>query len=349
VRGFGFTEHGGPERLGYVDLPEPSPGAGAVLVRLRAAAFNRLDRFTLAGIPGVPVALPHVLGSDGAGVVGAVGEGVTGLAGGSKVLINPGIWDGSCDACLAGDEALCRDYRIVGEHTQGTATSFVVVPRRNVYPLPEGWSFEQGAAVPLVFQTAWRALATVGRVRTGQRVAVIGAGGGVATAVIQVAKLLGAQVAVTSRHAAKETAVRALGADAFLTTDDDHTVDRLLWEWSGKRGVDVIFDSVGAPTLPRSLRAVARGGKVVVIGATAGSRVELDVRTLFWRQAAVCGSTMAGRAEFEAVLAHLARGDLRPVIDSTYAFERATEAFERFDAPDLFGKVVLRLPTDGPD
>ena len=345
MRGFGFAEHGGADRLAYVDVPEPEPGPGEVRIRIGAAAFNRLDKFTLAGIPGVTVDRPHVLGSDGSGTVDRLGAGVTDLAAGARVLINPGLWDGTCDACRAGREALCRDYRIVGEHTQGTATRFVVVPRRNVRPLPDGWSFAQGAAVPLVFQTAWRALATVAELRPGETVAVIGAGGGVPTAVVQVAKRLGAKVAVVGRSPAKQEKVLALGADAFLVADAGRPLDRALWEWSGKRGVDVVFDSVGAPTLPLSVRALARGGRVVVIGATAGPKVELDVRTLFWRQASVRGSTMAGAAEFDAVLERLRRGELRPVVDSTFPFESAPEAFARFDAPDLFGKVVVLGPT----
>ncbi len=347
MRGFGFEEHGGPERLRYVDVTAPSAGPGEVAIRIGAAGFNRLDRFVLAGIPGVPIARPHVLGSDGAGTVLAVGPGVDRFRPGERVLLNPGLWDAACDACRAGNEALCRDYRIVGEHTQGTATERVVVPERNVHRLPDGWSFEQGAAAPLVFQTAWRALATVGQVGAGDRVAVIGAGGGVATAAIQIAKLLGAEVAVASRSAEKEPAARRLGADAYLRFDADLPLDRALWEWSGKRGVDVVFDSVGAPTLARSLRAVARGGRVVVIGATAGPHVELDVRTLFWRQASVRGSTMAGRREFDAVLGHLSAGRLRPVVDSTFAFDAGPAALARLDAPELFGKVVLRGPDDG--
>jgi len=346
MRAFGFEEHGGPERLAYVDLPEPRAGPTEVLIRVRAGAFNRLDRFTLAGIPGVRVDRPHALGSDGAGVVEAVGDQVAGLAKGQRVLLNPGMWDGSCDACRAGNEALCRDYRILGEHTQGSAAALVVHPARNVHPLPEPWTFAQGAAAPLVFLTAWRALATVAGVRSGDRVAIVGAGGGVATAAIQVAKLLGAEVAVTSRSASKEERARQLGADAFVRTDEAHPLDRGLWEWSGKRGVDVILDSVGAPTLPLSLRAVARGGRVVVIGATAGPKAELDLRTLFWRQASIRGSTMAGRQEFETVLAHLARGALRPVVDSTFPFEEGRAAFARLDDPELFGKVVLLGPPD---
>jgi NADPH:quinone reductase-like Zn-dependent oxidoreductase len=343
VRGFGFREHGGLDHLAYVDVVEPEPGPDEVRIRVHAAAFNRLDRFTLEGIPGVPVELPHVLGSDGSGTVDRVGGTVSDVAPGGRVLINPGLWDGTCEACRAGREALCRNYRIVGEHTQGTATDFVVVPRRNVHPLPERLSFAEGAAAPLVFQTAWRALKTVGQVASGERVAIVGAGGGVATAAVQVAKLLGATVAVASRSREKAERVRALGADEFLTFDADHPLDRVLWQWSEKKGIDVVFDSVGAPTLARSVRATARGGRVVVIGATGGPTVELDIRTLFWRQASIRGSTMASANEFSEVLGHLARGHLRPVVDSVVPFDRAAEAFRRFEAPDLFGKVVVAV------
>jgi NADPH:quinone reductase-like Zn-dependent oxidoreductase len=345
VRGFGFAAHGGLDQLAYVDVPEPTPGPGEVRVRIRAAAFNRLDRFTLEGIPGVSVVLPHVLGSDGAGTVDRVGDGVADLASGSKVLLNPGMWDGTCPACRAGKEALCRNYRILGEHVQGTVTTYAVVPRRNVHALPERMSFAEGAAAPLVFETAWRALKTIGEVSPGDRVAVVGAGGGIPTAAVQVAKLLGARVAVVSRSPAKGPKILALGADAFLSYSDERPLDRALWEWSEKNGVDVILDSVGAPTLPRSVRSLARAGRVVVIGASAGPKVEFDVRTLFWRQASVRGSTMSARGEFDEVLSHLASGRLRAVVDSELPFERAEEAFRRFDSPDLFGKIVVDGPT----
>ncbi len=344
MRGFGFAEHGGLDRLAYVEVPEPVPGPGEIRVRIRAAAFNHLDRFTLAGIPGVPIERPHVLGSDGSGVVERLGGGVAGVSVGQRVLLNPGLWDGVCDACRRGEEALCRDYRIVGEHTQGTATEFVVVPARNVHPIPETLSFAEAAAVALVFQTAWRALTTIGGVVTGQRVAIVGAGGGVPTAAVQVAKLLGAQVAVVARSDAKAPATRALGADAFLTIDAEHPLDRVLWQWSEKQGVDVIFDSVGAPTIGRSLRATARAGRVVVIGATAGPTAEIDLRTLFWRQASIRGSTMAGAAEFREVLARILDGRLHAVIDRVFSWEHAADALARFDAPDLFGKIVLTVP-----
>ncbi|MFZ1024248.1 MAG: zinc-binding dehydrogenase [Thermoplasmata archaeon] len=343
--GFGFQEHGSAEGLGYVDIAEPVAGPGLVRIRIHAAGFNRLDRFTLAGIPGVPVDRPHVLGSDGAGEVDSFGDDVTDLTVGTQVLVNPGLSDGTCDACLAGEESFCRNFRILGEHTQGSATRFIVVPRRNVYPLPRSLNYAEGAAVPLVFQTAWRALKTVAQLRPGERVAIIGAGGGVTTAAVQIAKRLGGNVAVASRTEAKAERTRSLGADDILVFGEDRPLDKVLWDWSGKRGVDVIFDSVGAPTVPRSLRALARGGRVVVIGATAGPLAEIDLRTLFWRQSSLRGSTMANRSDFDEVLALLARGDLKPVLDSIFPFEQGAGAFSRLDAPDLFGKVILRGPT----
>jgi len=329
-----------------VDVPEPVPGPGEVRIGVRAAAFNRLDRFTLEGIPGVTVERPHVLGSDGAGVVDRLGDAVRGLRADEKVLINPGLTDESCEACRAGAGALCRNYRILGEHTQGSAAPYVVVPARNVHPLPEALSFAEGAAAPLVFLTAWRALKTVGEVSQGDRVAIVGAGGGVSPAATQVAKLLGATVVVASRSASKEEKARGVGADGFVRFGDDLPLDKALWQWSEKKGIDVVFDSVGAPTLPHSIRALARGGRVVVIGATAGPVAEVDVRTLFWRQASIRGSTMSSPEEFAEVLGHLAARRLRPVIDTDLPLERAREAFGRLDAPDLFGKIVVsRAPS----
>ncbi len=344
MKGFGFVDHGGQERVGFVEIAAPVPEAGEVRVEIRAAAFNRLDLFTLQGIPGVPIERPHVLGSDGAGIVDAVGPGVEPSIVGERVVINPGLWDGSCPACRQGHEERCPQYRILGEHTQGTATRWVTVPRRNVHGLPQDRSFEEGAAAPLVFQTVWRALATVGEVGPGCRVAIIGAGGGVVPAAVQVARHLGATVTVAARSLAKADRLRPFGATETIEFSEERPLDRELWSASGKRGFDVIFDSVGAPTLPRSIRALARGGRVVVIGATAGPMVALDVRTLFWRQASVRGSTMANASEFRAMYDAWCAGTLRSVIDSRWSWEEAPAALGRFGSPDLFGKIVLTLP-----
>ena len=343
MRAFGFREHGGPEQLELLELPEPVPGPDEVRVRIRASAFNRLDRFVLAGIPGVPIERPHALGSDGAGVVDRVGPGVTGLGPGDPVLINPGLWDGTCDACRAGQEALCRQYRIVGEHVQGTAAEYVVVPRRNVHPIPPGFSFEEAAAAPLVYQTAWRALITVGALVAGERAAIIGAGGGTSLAALQIARWCGARTVVVTRSGAKAERARALGAEEVIVLDADHPLDRALWAWSEKRGVDVIFDSVGRATLPLSVKALARGGRVVVIGATTGPEVPIDLRTLFWRQASIRGSTMASASEFAAMYSHLSEGRFRPIVDRSFPLAEGREAFRRFESEELFGKVVLRL------
>ncbi|MCI4349394.1 MAG: zinc-binding dehydrogenase [Thermoplasmata archaeon] len=344
MRGVGFRSHGGLDHVEFVDIPTPTPGPGEVQVRLQAAAFNRLDLFTLAGIPGVPVAVPHVLGSDGAGIVESTGPDVADLDLGTPVLLNPGIWDGTCEACRAGEEALCRGYQIVGEHTQGTATEFVVVPRRNVYPKPPSLSLPEAAAAPLVFQTAWRAIRTVGALRADESCAIIGASGGVANAALQVAQGVGARVVVATRSEAHAARARTEGARDVLVYSEAEPIDQLLWRWSGKRGIDVIFDSVGRATLPRTVRAVARGGRVVVIGATSGPLAEIDLRTLFWRQASIRGSTMAGRAEFEGMLGALASGSLRPTIDRVFPFEKGREALARMESDERFGKVVLSIP-----
>ena len=342
LRGLGFSTHGGPEQVGWVDLPVPEPGPGEVRIRVHAAAFNRLDRFVLAGMPGIRIDLPHILGSDAAGVVDRVGTGVTDLAPGAEVLVNPGLWDGTCEYCRAGQESLCRDFRILGEHTQGSATEFVVVPRRNVYPKPSAWSWAEAAAAPLVFQTAWRALGTVGELQPGETVAIIGAGGAVSPAAVQVAHLRGGRVVVVGRSQEKLDRAMALGAEAGLLATEEKPHDRLLWEWSNKRGIDLIFDSSGTETVPRSLRALARGGRVVVIGATTGYKVEVDLGTLFWRQGSLRGSTMASRAEFDEVYAELVQGHLHPVVDSEWEWGRGVESFRRLADPGVFGKVVLR-------
>lgn len=344
--GLGFREHGGLERLEMVDIPEPILGADEVRIRVRAAAFNRLDQFTLQGIPGVAIDRPHVLGSDAAGTVESTGPNARDLPIGTEVVVDPGMGDGTCEACLRGARSMCRNFRILGEHTQGSATRLIRMPRRNVYPRPPRLSFVESAAAPLVFQTTWRALATVGGVQPGERVAIVGAGGGTSTAAVQVAKLLGASVAVISRSQAKAERCLELGADAALSFGEDRPLDRVLWEWSGKKGIDVVFDSVGAPTVGRSVQALARGGRVVVIGATGGSNVQVNLSTLFWRQGSIRGSTMADESEFRTVLDHLAAGRLRPVVDSVYPLDNAVEAFRHFDGPDLFGKVVVEMPKD---
>ena len=333
-----FHEFGGPEVIRIEDVPRPEPGAGEVLLRVRAAALNHLDLWVRRGLP-VETTMPHIGGSDVAGEVVEVGPGVVGVAPGARVVVDPSIGCGRCEACLRGETPLCAEYRILGEHTQGGFAEYVVVPASNLYPIPEGMPYEEAAAAPLVFLTAWRGLIGRGGLRAGEDVLVTGASGGVATAAIQIAKLAGARVfAVTTTENVER--VRELGADVVY---DRTAVDfsKEVWRDTGKRGVDLILDSVGAATWKQNLRALARGGRLVVYGATTGPIGETDLRVVFWKQAQIIGTTMASRREFEEAMKLVFRGELRPVVDVVWPLERAREAHERLERGEQFGKIVL--------
>jgi NADPH:quinone reductase-like Zn-dependent oxidoreductase len=333
-----FHEFGGPEVIRIEDVPRPEPGAGEVLLRVRAAALNHLDLWVRRGLP-VETTMPHIGGSDVAGEVVEVGPGVVGVAPGARVVVDPSIGCGRCEACLRGETPLCAEYRILGEHTQGGFAEYVVVPASNLYPIPEGMPYEEAAAAPLVFLTAWRGLIGRGGLRAGEDVLVTGASGGVATAAIQIAKLAGARVfAVTTTENVER--VRELGADVVY---DRTAVDfsKEVWRDTGKRGVDLILDSVGAATWKQNLRALARGGRLVVYGATTGPIGETDLRVVFWKQAQIIGTTMASRREFEEAMKLVFRGELRPVVDVVWPLDRAREAHERLERGEQFGKIVL--------
>lgn len=339
MRAARFHEHGGPEVLRVDEIPEPTPGPGELLVEVRAAALNHLDLWVRRGLP-IEITMPHVGGSDVAGVVVGAGEGVVGWAGGERVVVEPSLYCGRCEWCVRGEEPLCVDYRILGEHTDGGFAERIVVRAESAHRLPDSYPFEDAAALPVSYMTAWRAIVTQAAVRPGEDVLVLGASGGTAIAAIQVAKLAGARVFAVTSGAASVERVRALGAD---TVYDRELVDfsREVYRDTGKRGVDVVIENVGAPTWKGSLRALARGGRLVTFGATAGPLVETDVRLLFWKQLRLIGTTMASRAEFAAMLRAAFRGELRPVIDTVLPLSRIREAHERLEAGDQFGKIVL--------
>jgi NADPH:quinone reductase-like Zn-dependent oxidoreductase len=333
-----FEEHGGPEVVEVREVEVPEPGAGEVRIRVAASGMNHLDLWVRRGLP-IETTMPHIGGSDVAGTVARLGEGVTEWAVGDRVVVNPSLWCGECEWCRAGEESLCDRYRILGEHTQGGFAEFVTAPAGNLYRIPDDVPFERAAAAPLVFLTAWRGLVTRGRLREGQTVLVTGASGGVATAAIQIAKHLGATVhAVTSSPWVDR--VRALGADAvYDRTEGEYGKD--VWRATGKRGVDVVFDSVGEATFKQHVRSLAKGGRMVVYGATTGARGEVDIRLLFWRQLEILGTTMSNQEEFRAVMGRVFGGDLDPVIDVTWPLERAAEAHARLEAGEAFGTIVL--------
>ncbi|MGH7475128.1 MAG: zinc-binding dehydrogenase [Longimicrobiales bacterium] len=333
-----FHEHGGPEVVRVEDVERPRPGAGEALVEVRAAGLNHLDLWVRRGLP-IETVMPHIGGSDVAGVVAELGPGTDGLAAGTRIVINPSLWCGVCEWCRRGDHPLCTRFRILGEHTQGGFAEYVVAPARNLYRLPDAFDWVEAAAAPLGFLTAWRGLITRGRLRAGESVLITGASGGVATAAVQVARLAGATVfaVTTTEHVER---VRTLGADVVY---DRNEVDysKELWRDTDKRGVDLIFDSVGQAVWQQNIRALARRGRLVIYGATTGPDAAMDIRVVFWKQIEVIGTTMSNQMEFEAVMRLVFSGRLHPVIDRVLPLEHARAAHERLESGEHFGKIVL--------
>jgi NADPH:quinone reductase-like Zn-dependent oxidoreductase len=337
-----IREHGSLDAIQYGEFPDPVPGPGQVRVRLRAAALNHLDIFVRNGMPGIPVPLPHVMGSDGAGVVDSLGQGVTRVREGDEVVLNPGIHCGVCEFCLRGEHSLCIDFLLVGEHLPGTFAEYVVLPAGNAYLKPKGLTFEEGAAFPLTFLTAWRMLVTKAGARPGESLLILGIGGGVSLAALAIAKLLGLSVGVTSGSTEKLDRAKELGADFTI---DHSAVDfaRETRRITGKRGVDIVLDSVGKATWKRSIASLARGGRLVTCGATTGPDPETDIARIFWNQLTVYGSTMGNHGEFADLLRIFHDGRLRPIVDSVFPLAQTREAVRRLEEKKQFGKIVLRI------
>ena len=344
MRGLTISAHGGLDRLELRDdLPVPALVSDTqVRVRVLAAALNHLDLFVVGGLPNVRIVAPWVIGSDAMGVVEEMGAAVSGLDVGDRVLINPGLSDRTCEYCLAGEQPLCPRFGILGEHFPGTITEQLVVPATNVRRVAADADPVAGAAFTLSTLTAWRMLVSRARVQRGEHVLIWGIGGGVALACLQIAKLLGAYVTVTSGSEAKLERAVALGADATI----DHRgvdVGKEMRARTAKRGVDVVVDSVGQATWAQSLGALGRRGRLVTCGGTSGPMVTTDVRRLFWNQWSILGSTMGNDAEFDAIVEHFRAGRLQPQIDSVHPLAEARAAFERMERGRQFGKLVVRI------
>ena len=333
-----FEKHGGTDVLQYGERPTTEPGPGEVRVAIRAAAMNHLDIFVRDGIPDVP--LPQIPGADGAGVIDKLGEGVEGWKPGDPVLIQPGLFCNACEFCRGGEQSLCVTFRILGEHAAGTFAEFVVVPARNVFAIPSGLTFEEAAAFPLVYQTAWRMIVTRGAVRPGQTVLIHGAGGGAGGAALEIALLCGARVFATTHGEEKLRRIREAGAE-WVFDYQTGDVGRAVRAQTQKRGVDVVIDSVGEKTWMSSLQAVCKGGRIVTPGATTGPNPKEEIRLIFWKQISILGSTMANDREFRALLSTVAAGKLRPRIDRVFPLSQAAEAYRRLEKGEQFGKIVL--------
>jgi NADPH:quinone reductase-like Zn-dependent oxidoreductase len=338
-----FFEHGGPEVLRYTDVSEPQIGPDDVLVHVRACALNHLDLWIRRGIPGVLVPLPRIPGSDIAGEVARVGANVSNIQIGERVLLSPGISCGHCAYCLSGNDNLCRQYTLFGYMVDGGCAEFVKSPAVNVIPIPGDLTFEEAAAIPLVFLTAWHMLITRADLRPAEDVLVLGAGSGVGSAAIQIAKVTGARVIATAGSEEKLRKAKDLGADdVILHTSKDFSNE--VRGLTNRRGVDVVFEHVGEATWEQSIRSLAVGGRLVTCGATTGYEGKIDLRYLFSRHISILGSYMGSKSELFAVLELVGRGLLDPVIDTVMPLSKAAEAHARLENREQFGKIVLQVP-----
>jgi NADPH:quinone reductase-like Zn-dependent oxidoreductase len=333
-------EHGGLDKLVIEERPVPEPAADQVLLRVRAAGMNHLDLWVRRGVPGHPFPLPMILGCDFAGVVERAGSAVRNAKEGDEICVAPGHSCGVCAQCLAGADNLCRDYGIFGETRDGGCAEYAVVPAANLLPKPASMSFEQAAAWPLAFLTAWHMLVARAALKPGETVLVHAAGSGVGSAAIQIAKLWGATVIATAGGAAKCARGRDLGAD--------HVIDHTAADWvkevrriTGKRGVDVVVEHTGEATWEGSVKSLVWGGRLVTCGATSGFEAKFDLRLLFFKQLAFLGSTMGSRAELFTVLDHMRAGRLRPVVDRVLPLAAIRDAHRAMESREQFGKIVL--------
>jgi NADPH:quinone reductase-like Zn-dependent oxidoreductase len=333
---------GGPEVLERKTIDLPEPGPRQVRVRVRAVAVNHIDIWGRRGLPNYRYEFPHRLGADVAGEIDALGPGAVSAKIGERVVLNPGLSCGACEQCLLGQDVYCRSYRILGENTQGGYTRHMNVPDANLLPMPTNLSFEEAAAIPLCFLTAWQMVVEKGALTPGQTILVQAAGSGVSSAAIQIAKMMGARVIATTGTDDKARRAKELGADEVInyTTSDFVAESKRL---TNKRGVDLVIEHVGGEVFAKSILAAKSGGRVVTCGATTGYSPTIDLRHVFFRQVQVLGSTMGSKGNLFTVLRHVESGRLRPVVDRVMPLWSAADAHSLLEERKVFGKVVLSV------
>ncbi len=343
MRGAVLTGHGSRDVVRVIDtLPVQEPAAGQVQIRMKAVALNRLDLWVREGWKGLTLDMPHIVAADGAGIIEKVGAGVTNVQVGDRVAINPTLVDPD-RLMMAGDEADILDAPILGEHAPGVACELKVLPARNVLKMPDSVSFEQAAAAGLVYITSWYSMIERGGLRAGESVLIVGAGGGVNTASIQIAKYAGCKVYVVGSSAEKCRQAESLGADVTINREDDAAWSKTLYKLTNKQGVDVVIDNVGQATLQDSMRAVKRGGRILIVGNTSGYNATIDTRFIFGKQISLIGSSMGRTKDFHAVMGLVFEGKLKPVIGVVLPLEQIQEGHRLLEEGGLFGKVVLTV------
>jgi len=335
-----FHQFGGTDTLVYEEIPTPKAGPGEVVVQVKACALNYLDLWIRQGVPAYKIQLPHIPGSDVSGIVAEIGPGVEEVSVGQRVIIAPGLSCFRCAYCLSGRDNLCDQYRIVGTGTDGGYAEFTKVPAANLIPIPDGISFEEAAAFPLTFLTAWHMLITRAALKPGQDLLVLAGGSGVGSAAVQIGKLAGARVIATASTQKKLDQARQLGADLLINYAERNFAKEVFKITQG-RGVDVVFEHVGPATFGKSIVSLAKNGTLVTCGATTGPTTELDLRHVFWKDLSILGARTGTRAEMETVARLVGERKLKPIVDSVYPLSKAREAQEKMQSRDLFGKVIL--------
>lgn len=337
-----LSEHGTLANLAYTDIARPTIGPDEVLLEVKAAALNRLDLWVVEGWPALQLDFPHVLGSDGAGVVAEVGDRVSRFQVGDRVAVDPTVSCGTCSYCVGGREQMCDYFAIIGEHLPGFYAEYVAVPARNLLKLPDAVSFETAAAASLVFVTAWHSLITAGRLRAGEEVLVVGAAGGVNSASIQIARLAGARrIYVVGSSDEKLALARELGADVLINRHQEPW-GKAVYQATNRQGVDVVVDNVGAATYYHSLRALKKGGRLLTVGNTSGPKFEFDNRLIFGKHLTIIGTTMGPHLDYVAVMEMIFAGRLRPVVDSVRPLRAGPEQLRRLEGGEAIGKLLLR-------
>lgn len=338
-----IQEHGGVDKITVLEMDDPKPGRDEVLVDVRAAALNHLDLWVRQGHRALKLAMPHILGSDAAGVVAEVGEDVRGVDMGAEIVIDPGLSCGVCEFCLRGEQSECVSYGIVGMNRAGTFAERVAVPARCIHAKPSHLSWEEAAALPLAYMTAWRMLLGRAKVIPGETVLIHGIGGGVALAALQLCAHLGAKTIVTSSSDDKLERAGALGAKHAINYKSTEDVAKAVLDRTDGRGADIAFDTVGSATWGVNFDALRRGGRIVICGVTSGRKAETNLQQLYWKQLTAMGSTMGSHEEFRQLLAFVETAGLEPVIDSVHPLADAAQAAARMEAGEQFGKIVLRI------
>jgi len=339
-----FRQHGGPEVLEYTDFPTPEPKPGEALIRLRASALNRMDVMVRNGWPGIKLELPHIDGADGAGEIVEINSDSQSstLKVGDHVVINANLGCGGCEFCTSGRDNLCRTWHLLGETVRGTYAEYVCLPVRQLYKLPNDFDYHKAAASALVYQTAWHSLLKRGNLQRGETILIVGAGGGVNTASVQISKLIGAQVIVVGSDAKKLKQAQAIGADILIDRSMESDWSKAVFLATNKRGVDVVVDNVGT-TFMLSLRALRKGGRLLTVGNSGAPKFEIDNRFMFAKHLSIIGSTMSTLADFSEVMDLIVDGKLKPIIDTTFPLKDATQAQERLWNNQNFGKITLDI------